>query len=361
MEQLTRKLTYADSGVDRELRAKSKGALGMLKSTYTYSKYGKLVELPYGRVFPFHDRYLDLQIEGVGTKVLVAQIMEKYDTIGIDAIAMVVNDVIRSGATPLAVADNIHAQVSDPFLVKEWMKGVVRGAEESECMIPAGEIGDVADLISGLRAHKGFDLVCAAIGEVTKERLVSGRRIKSGDSIIGMRSSGIHSNGVSLARKVLFKEWGGKYPANASPESLDREVGSEVLEPTRIYVKPFLRVAEKLEIKGAVHITGDAYLKFKSLRKFSPRIGFEFNNFKPQPIFRLIQQTAAKLSAAITDEEMFKTFNMGWGFAIIVDKSARDEALDILEQTGMGSEQIGNVNSSEKVKIVNEGKSIILD
>lgn len=358
---MTRKLTYAESGVDRDLRAKSKRALIMLKSTYRYSRYGKPVELPYGRVFPFHDRYLDLQIEGVGTKVLIAQIMEKYDTIGIDAIAMAVNDVIRSGATPLAVADNIHTQVSDPLLVKEWMKGVVRGAEESECMVPAGEIGDVSDLISGLRARKGFDLVCAAIGEVIEERLVSGRKIKSGDSIIGMRSSGIHSNGISLARKVLFKEWGGKYSPNASPESLDREVGAEVLEPTRIYVKPFLRVAEKLEIKGAVHITGDAYLKFKSLRKFSTRIGFEFNNFKPQPIFRLIQQTAAKLSAPITDEEMFKTFNMGWGFAIIIDKSVRDEALDVLEQAGMMSEQIGNVNSSKGLKIVSEGKSIILD
>lgn len=361
MGQLTRKLTYAESGVDRELRAESKKALAMLKSTYKYSKYGNLVELPYGRVFPFHDCYLDLEIEGVGTKVLVAQIIEKYDTIGIDAIAMVVNDVIRSGATPLAVADNIHAHVSDPFLVKEWLKGVVKGAEESECMIPAGEIGDVADLICGLGASKGFDLVCAAIGEVAKAKLVSGRKIKPGDSIIGMRSSGIHSNGISLARKVLFKEWGGKYSPNASPESLDREVGSEVLEPTRIYVKPFLRVAEKLEIKGAVHITGDAYLKFKSLRKFSPRIGFEFNNFKPQPIFRLIQRTAAKLGATITDDEMFKTFNMGWGFAIIVEKSLRDEALDILEQAGMESEQIGNVNSSEGVKIVNEGKNIILD
>lgn len=356
---MTRKLTYAESGVNRELRAESKRALIMLKSTYRYSRYGRPVELPYGRVFPFHDRYLDLQIEGVGTKVLIAQIMEKYDTIGIDAIAMVVNDVIRSGATPLAVADNIHAQMSDPFLVKEWIKGIVKGAEESECIVPAGEIGDVADLISGLRAHTGFDLVCAAIGEVTKERLVSGRKIKSGDSIIGMRSSGIHSNGISLARKVLFKEWGGEYSPNASLESLDRDLGSEVLEPTRIYVKPFLRVAEKLEVKGAVHITGDAYLKFKSLRKFSPRIGFEFNNFKPQPIFRLIQQTAAKLGAAITDQEMFKTFNMGWGFAIIVDKSVRDQALDILEQAGMESEQIGNVNSLNAVKITSGVKKII--
>jgi len=357
---LTRKLTYAESGVDRDLRAESKKALLMLKKTFKCSRYGKVIEVPYGKLFPFHDRYLDLQVEGVGTKVLIAQIVDKYDTIGIDGIAMVVNDIIRSGADPLAIVDNIHAEVSDPSMVNEWIKGITKGAEESGCIVPGGEIGDVADLIKGQRMHKGFDLVCAAIGEVNKQRVISGRKIKPGDTIIGLKSSGIHSNGISLARKVLFKEWGGKYSADESPGGLNREVGYEVLEPTRIYVKPLLQVAEKVELKGAVHITGDAYLKFDRLQIFSPGIGFEFDNFKPIPVFELIRQTAAVLGHRITDEEMFRTFNMGWGFAIVVAEHERDEALDVLERTRMEPEQIGTVTASRGIKIFNNKRKIIL-
>lgn len=357
---MTRELTYSDAGVDRDLRATSKKALKTLRQTYRNSRYGKVVELPYGRIFPFRDYYMDLQIEGVGTKVLVAQLAGKYDTIGIDGIAMVVNDTIRSGATPLAIVDNIHAQVSGPFLAKEWMKGIVKGAAESGCIVPAGEIGDVADLIKGLYANKGFDMVFASIGEVVKERIITGREIAPGDSIIGFASSGLHSNGISLARKVLFKEWGGKFAADAIPDGFDREIAIEVLEPTRIYVRPFLRLAEQIQIKGAVHITGDAYLKFNKLAEFSPRIGFEFSNFKPPHIFDLVQQTAARLGRSITDIEMFKTFNMGWGFAVIVDKSGQDDALGILNEAGVESEQIGRVTGSKGVRILHKSKRIVL-
>ncbi|MFX0203197.1 MAG: AIR synthase related protein, partial [Candidatus Hodarchaeota archaeon] len=117
---MPKEFTYAETGVDREMRAKSKEALPLLKQTYKLSKYGKVVELPYGNVFSVGNRYLDLVIEGVGTKVLLAQLADKYDTIGIDGVAMAVNDVIRSGATPLAVVDNIHTQISNPRLVEEW-------------------------------------------------------------------------------------------------------------------------------------------------------------------------------------------------------------------------------------------------
>ena len=130
---MPKKFTYAEAGVDRKIRAESKKALALLKRTYKFSRYGRVVKLPYGNIFPFSRYlYLDLVIEGVGTKVLVAQLANKYDTIGIDGIALAVNDLIRSGAKPLAVADNIHAQVSDPALVKAWMKGVVEGATEAE-------------------------------------------------------------------------------------------------------------------------------------------------------------------------------------------------------------------------------------
>jgi phosphoribosylformylglycinamidine cyclo-ligase len=358
---LTRKFTYAHVGVDRKLRAESKKALQILRETYRFSRYGEVVQLPYGNVFPFgKNRYLDLVIEGVGTKVLVAQLAEKYDTIGIDGVALAVNDVIRSGAKPLAIADNIHAQVSDPALVKEWMKGIVKGAVESECVVPSGEIGDVAEVIKGLVAGRGFDMIVATIGEVTSEKIISGRDIKPGDVVIGLRSSGIHSNGVSLARKILFKQWGGRYAPYDIPDGLDREVVYEVLEPMKIYVKPLLTVADELKVKAAVHITGDAYLKFDNLTRFSKGIGFEFDNFNPHPIFELIQKTASELGCVITDEEMLKTFNMGWGFAVIVDKRNRDKALDVLEKAGVKAEQIGHVTDSKRIKILYKNREIIL-
>ena len=358
---MPREITYAEVGIDRKLRAKSKKALDILKKTYKFSRYGEIFQLPYGNIFPFRENlYLDFVIEGVGTKVLVAQLAEKYDTIGIDGVAMAVNDVIRSGARPLAVADNIHAQISDPALVREWMKGIVKGATEAECVVPSGEIGDVAELIKGLVKGKGFDMVFASIGEVSKEKVITGRDIKPGDVIIGLRSSGIHSNGVSLARRILFKRWDGKYDPYDVPEGLDREVVYEVLEPTRIYVKPLLRVAEEVEVKAAVHITGDAYLKFDRLTRFSENIGFEFDNFKPQPIFGLIQRTASELGGVITDEEMFKTFNMGWGFAVIVNENDEDEAVEVVEKNGVQAEQIGRVTESKGIRIFYKDKKIIL-
>lgn len=358
---LKRRITYAVAGVDRELRAEAKKALRLLKGTYRFSRYGDVIQLPFGNVFPFRgDCYLDLVIEGVGTKVLVAQLAGKYDTIGIDGVAMAVNDVIRSGAQPLAVADNIHAQVSDPELVKEWMKGVAKGAAEAGCVVPSGEIGDVAELIKGLVEGKGFDMVFAAIGEVLRDKIITGRDLKHGDVIIGLRSSGVHSNGITLARKILFKQWGGKYEPFDVPEPLGRELVYEVLEPTKIYVKPLLKVAEHVKVKAAVHITGDAYLKFNRLILFSRNVGFEFKNFKPQPIFDLIQKTAMEIGGEISDEEMFKTFNMGWGFAIIVDKADRDKVLDILEKAKVHAEEIGYVTKSKGIRILYRGKRIVL-
>jgi len=346
---MSKEFTYAKAGVDRELRAKSKEALKRLSATYKYSHYGNIIRLPYGNIFPFGDRYLDFVIEGVGSKVLLAQLADKYDTIGIDAVALAVNDVIRSGAKPLAIVDNIHAQVSNPRLVDEWIKGITKGANESECLVPAGEIGDVAEVIKGLIDGKGFDMVVASIGEVAKKDIVYGDKIKPGDIVIGLRSSGIHSNGISLARKILFKQWGGKFDEYDIPEGLNREIVFEVLEPMRIYVKPIMNALKKFNVKGLVHITGDAYLKFNRLMEFSKGIGFEFNNLKPQPIFQLIQKTAKELKKPITNEEMLKTFNMGWGFAVVCEKEDKDNIIDSFKKNKTEAEVIGKVNASEKI------------
>ena len=357
---MSKSFTYADAGVDRELRAESKAALHALKQTYKHSQYGKVVQLPYGNIFPVGDKYFDLVIEGVGTKVLLAQLANKYDTIGIDAVALAANDVIRSGAKPLAVADNIHAHVSDPKLVSEWIKSIVKGANEAGCIVPSGEIGDVAEIIKGLSEGIGFDMVLACIGELNKDDIIFGDNIKSGDIVIGLRSSGIHSNGITLARKILFKQWGGKYEPHEVPRGFDRELIYEVLEPMKIYVKPFLNATEKYEIKGAVHITGDAYLKFDKLMQFSKGIGFEFNNFKPQPIFELTQKVASEIRDPITDEEMLKTFNMGWGFAVVVNETAKDAVVDGFEKDSIQAEQIGKVTDSERIVASYKGKKILL-
>jgi phosphoribosylformylglycinamidine cyclo-ligase len=352
--------TYAEAGVDREVRTKSKAALLALKETYKLSRYGEVVQLPYGNIFPVGDRYLDFVIEGIGTKVLLAQLGDKYDTIGIDGVAMAVNDVIRSGATPLAVVDNIHAQVSDPRLVKEWMKGILKAVTEAGCLVPGGEIGDVADVIKGITEGKGFDMVFACVGDLFKKDIIFGSSIKPGDVVIGLRSSGIHSNGISMARKVLFKEWGGKYEPFDVPDGFSREIVYEVLEPTRIYAKPVLNAAEEVKIKAAVHITGDAYLKFDRLMKFSKGIGFEFDNFEPQPIFELIQKIAAEVRGTVKDEEMLKTFNMGWGFAVVVDKTNEYNITDSFEKSGVRAERIGKVTNCGKIVALYKGKKLKL-
>ncbi len=353
--------TYTDAGVNREQRAESKKALKTLTATYKHSAHGAVMRLPYGNIFPVNrDTYLDLVIEGVGTKVLVAQLAEKYDTVGVDAVAMAVNDVIRSGAKPLAIADNIHAQTSNPALVKAWLKGIAKGAVEAECPVTGGEIGDVAEILQGLRQGAGFDMIVASVGQVAKSAIITGENIKPDDPIIGLPSSGLHSNGISLARRILLSQWGGKYQPDATPSGLNREIALEVLEPTKIYVKPLLKTGQTVKVKAAVHITGDAYLKFNNLTRFSPSIGFEFDNFKPQPIFGLIQKTALELGFTITDEEMFRTFNMGWGFAIIVDKTDKETAINTLEKAGAQPELIGKVTDTQKIAIRHKNKKMIL-
>ena len=353
--------TYTDAGVNREQRHESKKALEKLHATYKYSHFGPVMHLPYSNIFQLTEsNYLDLTIEGVGTKVLLAELAGRYDTIGVDAVAMAVNDVIRSGATPLAISDNIHAQASNPELVRAWLEGIIDGANQCECPVVSGEIGDVAEIINGISVGAGFDMVVAAIGQVSKERIVTGYGIKPDDSIIGLPSSGLHSNGITLARKILLKQWGGKYSLGDKPEELNGEIVSEMLEPTKIYVKSFLKAAEIVKIKGAVHITGDAYLKFNNLAGYSRGIGFEFNNFKPQPIFGLIQKTAAGLGYRISDEEMFRTFNMGWGFAIIIDKKDEDAALDALRRAKAQPEIIGKVTDTSQITIHQDRKKLIL-
>jgi len=339
-------LTYAQTGVDRNERAKAKKCLEHLKSTYELSKYGRLIETPFNTLYPVGgNKYHVKTCDGVGTKVLLAQLADKHDTIGIDAVAMVVNDCIRCGAEPIAITDMIDIKKSEPELLSQIQNGLKKGAEESNCPLVGGETADVLELL-----NTTYHINCDCVGEVEKESIIFGDKIKSDNIIIGLKSSGVHSNGISLARRVLFKQWGGRFELFEKPDNFERELIYDVLEPTRIYVKPFLKIAKDFDVLGAVHITGDAYLKFVKLMKVS-NIGFEFYNFKPQPIFDLIQKTGD-----IEIMEMFKTFNMGWGFCFIANKSDVDNILNLLGKEKIEAEIIGRVTKKGlRIKYHNQG------
>lgn len=340
--------TYAKAGVNRELREKSKKILTGFELTFKFSKYGKIIKTPFNNLYPVgKDIYQVKTSDSVGTKVLLAELAKKHNTIGIDAVAMVVNDCIRCGAKPIALTDTIVIKKSEPELLKEIQKGLLVGATEAECPIVGGEVADISELLK-----ENYELICDCVGEVKKEKIITGKKRKPGNVVIGFRSSGIHSNGLTLARKVLFKKWGGEYDANVRPKGFSKPLVLECLEPTKIYVNPFLKIADKFEILGAVHITGDAYLKFNKIGK---NFGFEFFNFKPQLIFKLIQE-----AGNISNEEMFKTFNMGWGFAIIVEKEDSDKVLTLAKKLKLGAEIIGEVIKEKKIIVNYQNKKIIL-
>jgi len=340
--------TYFQAGVNRRLREKAKKYLENTKLTFRLSKYGKIIKTPFNILYPVGKSIYQVKTsDGVGTKVLLAQLINKHDTIGIDAIAMVVNDCLRCGAKPIALTDIIDIKKSEPKLLKEIQKGLIKGARDAGCPLVGGEIADVPELL-----NTTYHLNCDCVGEVKKQNIITGEKIKLGNIIIGFRSSGIHANGLTLARKVLFKKWGGKYEPFEKPKGLKKPLILECLEPTKIYVKPFLEITKRFKILGAVHITGDAYLKFRKLTK---NFGFEFFNFKPQPIFNLIQKTGN-----ISLPEMFKTFNMGWGFAIIVDKKDVNKILDLLNKLKIEAEIIGKVIKEKKIIINYQDRKIIL-
>lgn len=341
--------TYATAGVDRRIREKTKKSLKDFESTYRLSKYGKIIKTPFNVLYPVNnEKYQVKTCDGVGTKVLLAELANKHDTIGQDAIAMVVNDCIRCGAEPIAITDVIDIKKSEPKLLKEIQKGLVLGVKEAGCPLVGGETADVPELL-----NTAYHINCDCVGEIRKKKIITGKKITPGNIVIGLQSSGVHSNGLTLVRKILFKKWGGKFNAFEIPNGFDRELIYEVLKPTRIYVKPFLKIAKQFNILGVVHITGDAYLKFKKLSKKS--IGFEFNNFKPQPIFNLIQKVGK-----ISFKEMFKTFNMGWGFAIIIEKKDTNKVLELLKKQKVKADIIGKVIKERKIIINYKNRRIIL-
>lgn len=352
-----RRLSYASSGVNRIKRGASRRSIvrNLLRGSLSNSS-GKPIELPFGLIFPSPTGsryYYDLQIEGVGTKTLLAEVSGKYRSAGIDAVAMVVNDIIRSGAKPFLITDAIHIMKSNPLITRELVQGVMDGAKIAACVLASGETGDVPEILHSpiVKDSLPFDLMVSGVGSLQKEHVIWGK-LAPGDEVIGLRSSGIHSNGLTLARKILLRKWGGLYDPWDTPQPLERTLIEELQEPTRIYVRALLEVQKYVRIKAAVHITGDGFGKFGRLLEWQPHVtGIEFDGLGKIPsIFRLIYETARKLKTPVSVKEMYQTFNMGYGFALVVRKEEVENALDRLNKHCQ-AEKMGQVNSSRAIRI----------
>ena len=331
-------VTYKKVGVDISEIKKSQKAIGRLissthklqkkaKMTHGFGHYAGIVEIPGGKLLATHT-------DGVGTKVIIANMMKKFDTIGIDCVAMNVNDIICIGATPISFVDYIAANKNDQRIFKQIVSGLVRGAKKSSVPIVGGETAIMPDLISG--KGFGFDLAGMVVGMLSKKQMILGDKIKPNDVIIGVKSSGLHSNGYSLARRVLSKY------------SLKRKfkgvgiLGNALLKPTEIYVKPVLEAIEKCSIHGLAHITGGSFTKLLRLKQ----IGFELDNLPKTPaLMQLIQDCGVK------SDEMYKTFNMGVGFCIISPENQVRGIQKIITKHKMKSYEIGRISKKKGVFI----------
>jgi phosphoribosylformylglycinamidine cyclo-ligase len=338
-------MTYARAGVDVSQVRKSHEALARrLESTFKTRKgrvghpifpighYAGLVDLNDGRV-------LSLHTDNVGTKVIIAQMMRKYDTIGIDCVAMCANDLICTGAEPISFLDYLAMAKHDRHVVDQIAVGLVEGAKQAGMAIVGGETAIVPDLLSN---DAGLDLVGMAAGIGKKEDLILGEHIRKGDTLVGVASSGIHSNGLTLARKILLKE----YKLKENVPELGRSIGEELLEPTRIYVKPVLEATRKLEVHGLAHITGGAFAKLDRIVG-QAKLGASIEQLPPTPgIFRIIQKRGR-----VSNREMYRTFNMGVGFVLVCPEKTQDAAIRLFIKHGHNAFDLGRVEKKRGSRV----------
>jgi len=300
--------TYAKAGVDIKKEQEVVKALSAeIKKKRELKGFSGLSELPFDA-----QHLLAISTDGVGSKVLIAARLNKWDTIGIDCIAMNVNDVYCVGATPIAFVDYLALEKPDERIATEIGKGLEEGARIADIYIVGGETALLPEVVNDL------DLSGTCVGYVRKDKVIRGEQIEIGDLVLGMRSSGIHSNGLTLARKVI--EGAGldfNTPFDYNPEI---SIGEELLTPTRIYTE-VLELLKRCEVHGLAHITGSGFLKLSSITD----LGFDiYDPLKPNDIFKFIQELGN-----IADEEMYKTFNMGMGFAVIIPKEEERKAIRI--------------------------------
>ena len=315
-------------GMHKKIWDRIRGTFGLPRGTKALPIFGH-----YGGVFQVGKELLVIHCDGVGTKVLVARKLGKYDTIGIDAVAMSVNDILCLGAEPLVGVDYIALSNEDEILVDELMKGLVSGAQDSNCAILGGETAVVPEL---LHDEKTFDLTFTVVGKVYG-KLITGQACQPGDILIGLESSGLHSNGYSLARKILdIEKW-----------------GKEMLEPTRIYVKRVLAILAEEELHGIAHITGGAFSK---LTRINNDVGFLLNNMPKMPrIFDELHKSVGDIG------DMYKTFNCGVGMVLVAKKESESDIHKILKRWKLKSYVIGEIINKPGVWLEYGNKSVDLN
>jgi phosphoribosylformylglycinamidine cyclo-ligase len=317
---------YAKAGVDQEAADSAVAALVRALGTIQLGRPSAQVPLPghYASVIRIDERTgIALSTDGVGTKLLVAAELGRFDTVGIDCVAMNVNDVICVGAEPLAMLDYIAVQRADPEVCEQIGVGLARGAELAGVEIPGGELAQLGALVSSV------DVSGACFGTVALEAIVDGSAVAPGDAVIGLPSSGLHSNGYTLARSAL-------QGVPLDDDRLGRPLGEVMLEPTEIYVKPIVELLRsEVEVRGLAHITSGGT---GNLLRLAAEVGYEIDAPLPvPPIFELIQERGE-----VSDEEMHDVFNMGCGFCVVIPAGDEGAALALLHAHYPGARRIGH-------------------
>jgi len=276
--------------------------------------------------------------DGVGTKLMIAFMMDRHDTIGIDAVAMCVNDIVVQGAEPLYFLDYIACGKAIPEKIEAIVKGIADGCEQAGCALIGGETAEMP----GLYREEEYDLAGFSAGACEKKQLITGGNIKPGDVLIGLASSGIHSNGYSLVRKV-FNNWS----LIEFIDELGCTLGEELLKPTKIYVKPILSALKKFKLKGMAHITGGGFIE-NIPRMLPAGLGAELNekSWHIPSVFKLISEVGQ-----IEYQEMYNIFNMGIGMVVAVDQSDVSDLLEHFQQSGETAYEIGRVTEQEGIQI----------
>jgi phosphoribosylformylglycinamidine cyclo-ligase len=356
--------TYAKSGVDIKAQKNAHQIIGeLIAKTYEFRK-GKFGEVigEYGHYAGLidigNDLCLAMHVDGVGTKVMIAEMLNKYDTIGIDLIAMHANDIICMGAEPVALEDYLAIESVNDEIIHQIMIGLVEGAKQADMAIIGGETAIMPDVIKGLKPGNGIDLSGMSTGVVKKDKIITGEKIKVEDSIIGLKSSGIHSNGYTLARKAFFEIEKVK-PTDPLSQEHNISVGEELLKPTKIYVKPVLKILNEVgdAVHGLAHITGGAFSKLNRLRPKNTNIGFLLDQLPDPPfVFKKIQKITN-----LSNEELYKTFNMGIGFCIIAEQSTSNKIVEICNEFNFPAQLIGKITDQNNIVIkTHDNKQIIL-
>jgi phosphoribosylformylglycinamidine cyclo-ligase len=325
---------YRDAGVDTdEADAGLARLTRRIAATWPPAGSPGAVKLPIGyfaNVVEVLGHGIAISTDGVGSKTMIASMLGKYDTVGIDCVAMNVNDVVCVGARPVSLVDYIAVDKADAAMLDAISVGLCRGAELAGVSICGGETAQLPDIVAG------FDLAGTAIGHVALDRIIVGADVRAGDAVIGIESNGVHSNGFSLVRDVFLKQH--NFALSHRFNDLDATLGEELLRPTHIYVREALALIDAVAVKALAHITSDGFL---NLTRVKADVGYVLDALPPAPpIFSLIKRLGE-----VDDSNMFAVFNMGVGFCAVVAEADADRALEVIRSKGKRAWRIGHATA----------------